>query len=76
MNPADGARRQVEIYQRMTGKERLQIVFGMWEMALAQALIFYRKYDPGRAAHHRKYFEIRPASGWIREFWRKYICRQ
>ncbi|KAF0155746.1 MAG: hypothetical protein FD159_2047 [Syntrophaceae bacterium] len=36
MNPQEGARKQIEIYQRMTGVERLRIVFEMWEMALAQ----------------------------------------
>ncbi len=36
MNPQEGARKQIDIYKRMTGSERLRIVFEMWEMALAQ----------------------------------------
>jgi ABC-type Na+ transport system ATPase subunit NatA len=36
MNPQEGARKQIEIYKRMTGSERLRIVFELWEMALAQ----------------------------------------
>jgi ABC-type Na+ transport system ATPase subunit NatA len=36
MNPKEGARKQIEIYKRMTGSERLRIVFELWEMALAQ----------------------------------------
>jgi hypothetical protein len=36
MNPQEGASRQIEIYKRMSGAEKLKIVFGMWEMALAQ----------------------------------------
>ena len=35
MRPEEGARKQIEIYQRMSGKERVRITFEMWEMALA-----------------------------------------
>ena len=35
MRPEEGARKQIEIYQRMSGKERVSIAFEMWEMALA-----------------------------------------
>ena len=33
MKPDEGARKQVEIYKRMSGKDRLKIVFEMWETA-------------------------------------------
>lgn len=36
MNPQEGARKQIEIYKRMTGSERLRIAFELWEMAQAQ----------------------------------------
>ncbi|PKN70786.1 MAG: hypothetical protein CVU54_03885 [Deltaproteobacteria bacterium HGW-Deltaproteobacteria-12] len=36
MNPQEGAGRQIEIYKRLSGAEKLNIAFGMWEMALAQ----------------------------------------
>jgi ABC-type Na+ transport system ATPase subunit NatA len=35
MRPEEGARKQIGIYQRMSGKERVRIAFEMWEMALA-----------------------------------------
>ena len=35
MRPEEGARKQIEIYKRMSGKERVRIAFEMWEMALA-----------------------------------------
>jgi len=34
MKPDEGARKQVEIYKRMSGKDRLKITFEMWETAL------------------------------------------
>lgn len=34
MRPEEGARKQIAIYQRMSGKERVRIAFEMWEMAL------------------------------------------
>ena len=33
MKPDEGARKQVEIYKRMSGKDRLKITFEMWEIA-------------------------------------------
>ena len=33
MKPDEGARQQIEIYKRMSGKDRLKIVFEMWEIA-------------------------------------------
>jgi ABC-type Na+ transport system ATPase subunit NatA len=47
MNPQEGARKQIEIYKRMTGSERLRIVFEMWEMALAQVMASERSLHPG-----------------------------
>jgi hypothetical protein len=35
MRPEEGAKKQIEIYQRMSGKERVRIAFEMWEMAHA-----------------------------------------
>ncbi|MEE9557598.1 MAG: hypothetical protein V3V76_10075, partial [Candidatus Adiutricales bacterium] len=33
MKPDEGARKQVEIYKRMSGKDKLKITFEMWEIA-------------------------------------------
>jgi len=37
MKPDEGARQQIEIYKRMPGKDRLKIVFEMWETAFKLA---------------------------------------
>ena len=34
MKPDEGARKQIEVYKRMSGKDRLKIAFEMWETAL------------------------------------------
>ena len=34
MKPEEGAKQQIEIYKRMSGKDRLKIAFEMWETAL------------------------------------------
>ncbi|MBW2000646.1 MAG: hypothetical protein JRJ29_22135 [Deltaproteobacteria bacterium] len=46
MRPEQGAKKQVEIYRRMSGKERLKIAFEMWEMALSQARASERAMHP------------------------------
>lgn len=35
MKPEEGAAKQIEIYRLMTGKEKLRIVFEMWDAVLA-----------------------------------------
>jgi hypothetical protein len=35
MRPEEEARKQIEIYRKMSGKERLHIVFEIWETGLA-----------------------------------------
>jgi Rv0078B-related antitoxin len=46
MRPEEGARKQIEIYQRMSGKERVHIAFEMWEMALAMTRASERAKHP------------------------------
>lgn len=46
MNPQEGARKQIEIYKKMTGSERLRIVFELWEMALDQVKMSERTLHP------------------------------
>jgi hypothetical protein len=46
MRPEEGARKQIEIYQRMSGKERVRIAFEMWEMALAMTKASERGLHP------------------------------
>ena len=46
MNPEEGARKQIEIYRRMSGKERLRIAFEMWENALAMTKASERSMNP------------------------------
>jgi ABC-type Na+ transport system ATPase subunit NatA len=46
MNPQEGARKQIEIYKKMTGSERLRIVFELWEMALEQVKMSERTLHP------------------------------
>ena len=47
MKPYDGAKRQVEIYRSMSGKERLKIAFEMWEFAFSQVKASERALNPG-----------------------------
>jgi ABC-type Na+ transport system ATPase subunit NatA len=35
VKPDEGAKKQVEIYKRMSGKDRLKIAFELWEMAFS-----------------------------------------
>ena len=35
MEPEEGARRQIELYRRMSGEEKLGITFSLWEMTLS-----------------------------------------
>ena len=46
MRPEEGARKQIEIYQRMSGKERVRIAFEMWETALAMTKASERSMHP------------------------------
>jgi ABC-type Na+ transport system ATPase subunit NatA len=46
MRPEEGARKQIEIYKRMSGKERVRIAFEMWEMALAMTKASERAMHP------------------------------
>lgn len=46
MKPEEGARKQIEIYRRMSGKERLRIAFEMWETALAMTKASERAMNP------------------------------
>ena len=46
MKPEQGARKQVEIYEGMSGKERLKIAFEMWEIAFAQAKASEKSLNP------------------------------
>jgi hypothetical protein len=46
MRPEEGARKQIEIYQRMSGKQRVRIAFEMWEMAVAMKKASERAMHP------------------------------
>ncbi len=46
MKPEEGARKQIEIYKAMSGKERLRITFEMWETALAMTKASERAMNP------------------------------
>lgn len=46
IRPEEGARKQIEIYQRMSGKERVRIAFEMWEMALVMTKASERAMHP------------------------------
>ncbi|UCG99935.1 MAG: hypothetical protein JSU78_05730 [Deltaproteobacteria bacterium] len=46
MKPEEGARKQVEIYKGMSGKERLKIAFEMWEVAFAQVKASEKSLNP------------------------------
>ena len=46
MNPEEGAQKQIEIYKRMTGRERLLSVFEMWDMAVAMIIASEKKMHP------------------------------
>jgi predicted HicB family RNase H-like nuclease len=46
MRPDEGAGKQIEIYRRMSGRQRLAIAFEMWEMALAMAKASEKALNP------------------------------
>ena len=46
MHPEEGAQKQIEIYKRMTGRERLLSVFEMWDMAVAMIIASEKKIHP------------------------------
>lgn len=46
MRPEEGARKQVEIYKGMSGKERLKIAFEMWDIAFAQVKASEKSLNP------------------------------
>ena len=46
MKPDEGARKQIEIYKRMSGKDRLKIAFELWEMAFSQVKASERALNP------------------------------
>ena len=46
MKPEEGARKQIEIYKRMSGKERIRISFEMWDIAFAMAKAFEKSLNP------------------------------
>ena len=46
MTPEEGARKQIEIYKRMSGKERIKIAFEMWDIAFALKKSFEKSLNP------------------------------
>jgi hypothetical protein len=46
MKPDEGAKKQVEIYKRMSGKDRLKIAFELWEMAFSQVKASEKALNP------------------------------
>ena len=44
--PEEGARKQIEIYRGMSGKERLKIAFEMWYIAFAQVKASEKSLNP------------------------------
>lgn len=59
MKPGEGARKQIEIYRGMSGKERLKIAFEMWYIAFAQVKASEKSLNPNlnekeieRRVHH------------------------
>ena len=46
MRPEQGARKQIELYKRMSGKERLKIAFEMWDISIAQVKASERSLHP------------------------------
>ncbi|MEW6666994.1 MAG: hypothetical protein AB1512_17465 [Thermodesulfobacteriota bacterium] len=46
MRPDEGARKQIEVYKRMSGRQRLAIAFEMWETALAMAKASEKTLNP------------------------------
>ena len=52
MKPEQGARKQVEIYKGMSGKERLKIAFEMWDIAFAQVKASEKSLNPDLNEKH------------------------
>ena len=46
MTPEEGAKKQIEIYKGMSGKERIKIAFEMWEIALTLAKSSEKSLNP------------------------------
>jgi hypothetical protein len=46
MRPDEGARKQIEVYRRMTGRQRLAIALEMWDTALAVAKASEKALNP------------------------------
>ena len=46
MKPDEGAKKQVEIYKRMSGKDRLKIAFELWEMAFSMVKASEKALNP------------------------------
>ena len=46
MKPEEGARKQIEIYRGMSGKQRLKIAFEMWDIAFAQVKASEKSLNP------------------------------
>jgi hypothetical protein len=46
MRPDEGAGKQIEIYRRMSGRQRLAIAFEMWEAALAMTRASEKTLNP------------------------------
>jgi len=46
MKPEEGAEKQIEIYRRMSGKERIKIAFEMWETAFSMVKASEKSLNP------------------------------
>ena len=46
MKPDEGAKKQIEIYKSMSGKDRLKIAFELWEMAFRQVIASEKALNP------------------------------
>ena len=46
MTPEEGAKKQIEIYKGMSGKERIKIAFEMWEIAFTLAKSSEKSLNP------------------------------
>ncbi len=46
MKPEEGAKKQIEIYKQMSGKERLKIAFEMWDNAFSMIEASERYINP------------------------------
>ena len=46
MKPEEGAEKQIELYRRMSGKERIKIAFEMWEAAFSMVKASEKSLNP------------------------------